>query len=70
LNYGSSGWAGSLHFAGELFQREAGIQIVHVPYKGGSPALMALLGGHIELTFNNLQEAIEQIKAGRSSRWR
>ncbi len=65
LNYGSSGVGGSLHFAGELFQREAGIQMVHVPYKGGAPALMALLGGHIELTFNNLQEAIEQIKAGK-----
>jgi tripartite-type tricarboxylate transporter receptor subunit TctC len=65
LNYGSSGVGGSLHFAGELFQREAGIQMVHVPYKGGAPALMALLGGHIDLTFNNLQEAVEQIKGGK-----
>ena len=65
LNYGSSGVGTALHFAGELLNRAAGIKMVHVPFKGGAPALMALLGGHIDLFFSNYTDAAEQVKAGK-----
>lgn len=63
LNYGSAGVGSSGHFMGELFQQAAGFRMVHVPYKGSAPSLMALLGGHIDLTFSNHIEAVEQIRA-------
>jgi tripartite-type tricarboxylate transporter receptor subunit TctC len=65
LSYGSAGVGSGQHLAGELLQREAGIQMVHVPYKGSSPNLMALLGGHIDLNITTISEAMEQIKAGK-----
>jgi tripartite-type tricarboxylate transporter receptor subunit TctC len=65
LSYGSAGVGSGQHFAGELLQREAGIQMVHVPYKGSSPNVMALLGGHIDLNITTISEAMEQIKAGK-----
>ncbi|MCX5914483.1 MAG: tripartite tricarboxylate transporter substrate binding protein [Deltaproteobacteria bacterium] len=65
LSYGSAGVGSGQHFVGELLQREAGIQMVHVPYKGSSPNVMALLGGHIDLNITTISEAMEQIKAGK-----
>jgi len=65
LNYGSAGVGTALHFGGELFNRAAGIRMVHVPFKGTPPALMALLGGHIDLFFSNYIDAVEQVKAGK-----
>lgn len=65
LNFGTSGVGTSLHFSGELLQRAADIRMVHVPHKGAAPSLMALLGGHIELVFSNITEAVEQIKSGK-----
>jgi tripartite-type tricarboxylate transporter receptor subunit TctC len=65
LSYGSAGVGAGQHLAGELLQREAGIQMVHVPYKGSSPNVMALLGGHIDLNITTVSEAMEQIKAGK-----
>ena len=52
LTYGSSGIGGPTHLAGELLNHIAGIRLVHVPYKGGAPAMLALLGGEVALSFN------------------
>jgi tripartite-type tricarboxylate transporter receptor subunit TctC len=51
LNYGSSGNGSAPHLAGVLFERLAGVQMVHVPYKGGAPSVQALLAGDIQLSF-------------------
>ena len=60
---GSNGSAG--HLAGELFKTLAGIDIVHVPYKGGAPAMQDLLGGQIQFMFDNLANSMAQMKAGK-----
>lgn len=60
---GSNGSAG--HLAGELFKTLAGIDIVHVPYKGGAPAMQDLLGGQVQFMFDNLANSMAQIKAGK-----
>jgi tripartite-type tricarboxylate transporter receptor subunit TctC len=65
VNYGSSGAGGSLHLAMELFKSMAGIDIVHVPYKGGPPAATDLIAGQIELLFFNTPAALPYIKTGR-----
>ena len=51
LSFSSSGVGGSQHLAGELFQQKAGIQLIHVPYKGAAPALADLLGGQVSMGF-------------------
>ncbi len=65
LNYSSFGEGSSAHLIGEMFKRMAGIDIVHVPYKGGSPALSAVIGGEVQMTFSNLSVALPQVKAGK-----
>jgi len=65
LNYGSSGAGTSVHLSGELFDMLAGVKMVHVPYKGATEALTALLGGQTDLMFASLSSAIPLIKAGR-----
>jgi tripartite-type tricarboxylate transporter receptor subunit TctC len=60
---GSNGSAG--HLAGELFKVDTGLDIVHVPYKGGAPATQALLAGDTQFMFDNLANAMPQVKAGR-----
>lgn len=65
LNYASSGSGTSGHIAMEVFKRAAGIDLVHVPYQGGAPALTALLGGQVEGMFNNILELLPHIKSGR-----
>ena len=60
---GSNGSAG--HLAGELFKTLAGIDIVHVPYKGGAPAMQDLLGGQVQFMFDNLANSIQQIRTGK-----
>ena len=70
LNY-SSGIAGSTtHLPAELFKAMAGVNIVRVSYKGGAPALTALLGGETQVMFANAGGVGPHIKAGRSGRWR
>jgi tripartite-type tricarboxylate transporter receptor subunit TctC len=54
IDFGSAGYGNTMHLAGELFQKQAGIKLVHVPYKGGAPALMDVLAGTIPMMFNNL----------------
>ena len=65
LNYGSSGNGGAGHLAGELFKLMAGVDIVHVPYKGGGPAMLDLLGGQIQVIFATLVTALPQMRAGK-----
>src|SRR5688572_14783711 len=64
LNYGSSGNGTILHLSGALFAKEAGVDIVHVPYRGAGPAMNDLVGGVIDLAFDNLPSALVQIRAG------
>jgi tripartite-type tricarboxylate transporter receptor subunit TctC len=65
LNFGSSGLGSSNQMAGELFKLMAGINIVHVPYKGNAPALTDLLGGHLEMIFSGVPLLIPHIQNGR-----
>ncbi|WP_326539559.1 Bug family tripartite tricarboxylate transporter substrate binding protein [Pseudorhodoferax sp.] len=64
LNYGSSSIGGTPHLSAELFKSMTGTNIVHVPYKGSAPAMQDLVGGQIEVMFDNLPAALPQIKAG------
>jgi tripartite-type tricarboxylate transporter receptor subunit TctC len=65
LNYASAGVASPLHMAAELFRSRAGIDIVHVPYKGGGPAAAAVLAGEAQILFGSVASSMEHIKAGR-----
>jgi len=65
LNFASSGSGTSIHLAGELFKTMAGVQMAHVPYKGSAPAVTDLLGGQVQLMFDNLPSALPHIKAGK-----
>lgn len=65
LNYASFGNATISHFAGEMFKAMAGVDIVHVPYKGSAPAMQDLVGGQVQLSFDVLVAAKPQIDAGR-----
>jgi len=65
LNYGSGGNGSAGHLAGELFKKEAGIFAVHIPYNGGNPAQLALLGGQVDFNFDNLATAAPNIRAGK-----
>jgi len=65
INYGSAGVGSSLHMAGELFKLMAGVDLVHVPYRGSPPALTDLLGGQLQLMFSPLPPSIEYVKTGR-----
>ncbi|MEV8469501.1 tripartite tricarboxylate transporter substrate binding protein [Ralstonia sp. UNC404CL21Col] len=65
LNMASSGNGTSIHLAGELFKTQTGTSMVHVPYKGSGPALTDLIGGTMDLMFDNLPSAMPQIKGGK-----
>ena len=65
LSYGSSGNGGGTHLAGELFNLQAGTQILHVPYKGSAPAMGDLLGGQVQLMFADAPTALPQVRAGK-----
>lgn len=65
LNMASSGNGTSIHLAGELFKSMTGTYMVHFPYRGSGPALLDLVGGNMDLMFDNLPSAMPQIKAGR-----
>ena len=65
LNYGSSGAGTTVHLSAELFATMAGVKLVHVPFKGATEALTALLGGQLDLMFASLSSSISLIKAGR-----
>jgi tripartite-type tricarboxylate transporter receptor subunit TctC len=65
LNYGSGGSGSSQHMASELFQNVTGVHIVHVPYKGGAPAIADLVGGQIDLIFAPMPEALPYVRSSR-----
>jgi tripartite-type tricarboxylate transporter receptor subunit TctC len=65
LTYGSSGVGGAGHLAGVLFDQLAGTQMIHVPYKGGAPAMIALVGGEVQMVFATAETAVPQIKSGK-----
>ena len=64
LNYASAGIGSFQHLGGELFKLEAGVDIVHVPYKGGGPAMPDVIGGHIKIMFSSLIQTTPFIKSG------
>jgi tripartite-type tricarboxylate transporter receptor subunit TctC len=65
LNMASSGNGTSIHLAGELFKSMTGTYLVHFPYRGSGPALLDLIGGNMDLMFDNLPSAMPHIKAGK-----
>jgi tripartite-type tricarboxylate transporter receptor subunit TctC len=65
LNMASSGNGTSIHLAGELFKSMTGTYMVHFPYKGSGPALLDLVGGTMDLMFDNLPSALPHVKAGK-----
>ena len=62
LNFASSGIGSTLHVAGELFKMMTGVDIVHVPYRGGAPAMIDLIGGRVQLMFDNVPTSLPFIK--------
>jgi tripartite-type tricarboxylate transporter receptor subunit TctC len=65
LSFGSGSNGSAGHLAGELFKVDTGADIVHIPYKGGAPAMQALLSGDTQLMFDNLANSMPQVKAGK-----
>ncbi len=65
LNFSSSGIGASSHLAGELFKASAGIQIVHVPYKGSGASVQDLLGGNIQMAIDSINVYLPYVKSGR-----
>jgi tripartite-type tricarboxylate transporter receptor subunit TctC len=66
LNYGSTGNGASTHLAGAQFASAAKVDMVHVPYRGQGPAMTALLGGDVDMFFNQSAPAIASVKGGRT----
>ena len=64
LSYASSGTGGAIHLATELFKRETGVDVVHVPYRGGGPAVLGLLSGDVDIFFSDLSTTIGNIHGG------
>ncbi|HEY5216835.1 MAG TPA: tripartite tricarboxylate transporter substrate binding protein [Pseudolabrys sp.] len=65
INIASSGNGTSIHLSGELFKMMTGLKITHIPYKGSAPMLTDLLGGQVQVTFDNLPSSISHIRAGK-----
>jgi tripartite-type tricarboxylate transporter receptor subunit TctC len=65
INYASSGVGTTVHLTAELFKATTGVDIAHVPYRGGAPALTDMLGGQVQLMFDNLPSSIEYVRSGK-----
>lgn len=65
VHHGSSGMGTSQHFSGELLKLGTGAEFVHVPYRGGGPAINDLLGGHIQMMFGNFASIVPHVRAGK-----
>jgi tripartite-type tricarboxylate transporter receptor subunit TctC len=65
LTYASSGAGGAIHLASELFKREAGVDLVHVPYRGGGPAVLGLLSNDVDVFINDASTTVENVRAGK-----
>jgi tripartite-type tricarboxylate transporter receptor subunit TctC len=64
LNFGSSGVGSPTHLAGELFNREVGVHLLHIPYRGQAPAMNDLLGGQIDMMFPSIPDALPMLQSG------
>ena len=65
LNFPSAGNGTTLHLAGEIFKTMAGVDMVHVPYKGSGPAMVDMLGGHVHLAFSPMTQVLQPARSGR-----
>jgi tripartite-type tricarboxylate transporter receptor subunit TctC len=65
LTYASSGNGTSIHLSGELFKSMAGVDMLHIPYKGSAPAVTDLLAGQVNMMFDNIPSSLPHIKAGK-----
>jgi tripartite-type tricarboxylate transporter receptor subunit TctC len=65
ISYGSGGIGTSIHVASELFKMMAGVDMIHVPYRGGAPAMTDLMAGQVQVVFNPVPESMEFIRAGK-----
>ena len=65
LNYASAGNGSSNHLSMELFKNLTGVDVVHIPYKGSAPAVTDLIGGQVDLMFDNVPNVLQQVKAGK-----
>jgi tripartite-type tricarboxylate transporter receptor subunit TctC len=65
VNYASAGNGTTVHLAGELFNMMAGVNLVHVPYRGSAPALTDMLGGQVQVMFDALPSSIEHVRTGK-----
>jgi tripartite-type tricarboxylate transporter receptor subunit TctC len=65
LNMASSGNGSTIHMSGELFKMMTGIDLVHVPYRGGAPALTDMIGGQVQVMFDNIPTSAEYVKTGK-----
>jgi tripartite-type tricarboxylate transporter receptor subunit TctC len=65
ISFASAGIGSSQHVSGELFKMMAGVDMIHVSYRGGAPALTDLIGGQVQVMFDNVSSSIEHIKAGK-----
>jgi tripartite-type tricarboxylate transporter receptor subunit TctC len=63
--YASSGVGTSIHLAGELLSTKAGVKMTHIPYKGSSQAILDVVAGHVDMMFDNIPTAAQQVKAGK-----
>jgi tripartite-type tricarboxylate transporter receptor subunit TctC len=64
LSYASGGAGAGAHLSGELFKKLAGVDLVHIPYKGNAPALNDVLGGHVQIMFDTITTSLPHVKAG------
>ena len=64
INMASSGNGSTIHMSGELFKMMTGINMVHIPYRGGAPALTDMLGGQVQVMFDNVPTSLEHIRSG------
>jgi tripartite-type tricarboxylate transporter receptor subunit TctC len=65
ITYASTGVGGFNHFGGELFKKIAGIEMIHVPYKGGGPAMIDIIAGNIPVMFTSITQVLAHVRAGR-----
>jgi tripartite-type tricarboxylate transporter receptor subunit TctC len=65
LNFASPGNGTTAHVAGELFKMMAGVNMIHVPYRGGAPAVADLIAGQVQVSFDTMPTSIEHIRAGK-----
>jgi tripartite-type tricarboxylate transporter receptor subunit TctC len=65
INYASTGVGGFNHFGGELFKKVAAVDLVHVPYKGGGPAMTDVMAGQVPVMFSSLTQVLPNVRAGR-----